>query len=74
MSRMSELMFDIEHDLVNTDLDNAQIAQKHNVPIAWVYEVADELQSYAYDELERDHDEPYEPDTDTGYSDDQYDF
>jgi len=57
------------------------IADKYDVPISWVYEAWDQLceQEYAeeqsayYDELERDHDEPYEPDCDSWY-DEQYEI
>ena len=45
MSKMSDLMLSIEEDLINTNLDHGQIAQRHSVPIAWVYEVSDELMS-----------------------------
>lgn len=39
MSRMSDLMIDIQEDLDEGILSFAEIATKHDVPVSWVVEV-----------------------------------
>lgn len=39
MSRMSDLLIDIQCDLEEGILSFAEIAAKHDVPISWVVEV-----------------------------------
>ena len=44
MSRMSELVIDIQEDLEKGILSFAEIAAKHEVPASWVSEVAKAMQ------------------------------
>jgi len=50
MSRVSELMIDIAEEIERGDLSFNQIAQKYNVPLSWVDEVALEMMNYPIDE------------------------
>lgn len=43
MSRMSDLAIDIQCDLEDGELSFAEIAERHDVPINWVVEVAESL-------------------------------
>ena len=70
MGAMSNLMVQIQNEILRGELSFSQIAEAFNVPLRWVNEAADELVNsefahdepeFAHDELERDHDEPYEP-------------
>lgn len=38
MSRMGDLMIDIQNDLNEGNLSFAEIAAKHNVPVSWIDE------------------------------------
>lgn len=38
MSKMSELIIDIQNDLIEGKLSFAEIAAKHNVPVSWIDE------------------------------------
>lgn len=38
MSKMSELMIDIQNDLIEGKLSFAEIAAKHSVPVSWIDE------------------------------------
>lgn len=49
MSRMSELMIDIAEEIEIGELYFKQIAQKFNVPLSWVDEVALEMRNYPQD-------------------------
>lgn len=49
MSRMSELMIDIAEEIEIGELSFRQIAQKFNVPLSWVDEVALEMRNYPQD-------------------------
>jgi hypothetical protein len=49
MSRMSELMIDIQNDINRGELTFHQIADKHLVPFSWVNEAAMEMIREAYD-------------------------
>jgi hypothetical protein len=80
---MSDLVIDIQNDILAGVLSFAEIAQKHEVPSSWVNEAWDllceqeaEAEQYAgyHDELERDHDEAYEPDYGDSWYDDQYEL
>ena len=44
MSRMSELVIDIQEDLEKGILSFSEIAAKHEVPASWVSEVAKAMQ------------------------------
>lgn len=86
---MRDLIIGIQEDIQLGVLCFADIAQKHRVPVSWVNAAWDMLceqeaeedrfMSHLHDELERDHDEPYEPDPaedaylDASYED-QYDL
>ena len=81
---MSDLMIDLQDEVRLGVLSFAEIARKYEVPVSWVQEAWDELceqeaeaEQYAghsYDELERDHDEAYEPDYGDSWYDDQYEL
>lgn len=43
MSRMSDLAIDIQCDLEESNLSFAEIAERHDVPITWVVEVAESI-------------------------------
>jgi len=85
MSRISDLEMDLQDEILQGELSYHQIAQKYDVPLSWVYEAAGMIiddqhdQGYHHDSLERDHDEPYEPEggedsyLDSSYED-QYDL
>jgi hypothetical protein len=45
MSKMGDLHLQIEEMILNTFMPIAQIAEALNVPIAWVEEVAQQLQA-----------------------------
>jgi len=49
MSRMSELMIDIQNDIELGELSFHQIADKHLVPFSWVDAAAMEMIQQAYD-------------------------
>ena len=49
MSRMSELVIDIQDDIELGELSFAEIAKKHNVPLSWIDEVATEMMNYPQD-------------------------
>lgn len=81
---MRDLIIDIQDEIALGALSFAQIAQKYEVPVSWVQEAWDLLcereadieQPTYHDELERDWDEPYEPEDrylDSSYED-QYDL
>ena len=79
---MSDLMIDLQDEIRLGALSFAGIARKYQVPTSWVNEAWDQLcQQEAeaeqvqgfHDELERDHDEAYEPDCDSWY-DEQYEL
>lgn len=73
---MRDLIIGIQGDIIAGVLSFAQIAQKHRVPTSWVDEAwnmlceqeAEAENFVSHDELERDWDEPYEPD----YAEDAY--
>ena len=50
MSRMSELVIDIQEDLEKGILSFAEIAAKHEVPASWVSEVAVEYATQGSEE------------------------
>ncbi len=68
---MRDLIIDLQAEIQLGVLSFAEIAQKYEVPTSWVNEAwnllceqeaeAEQFAGY-HDELERDHDEPYEPD------------
>jgi len=87
---MSDLMIDLQDEIRLGALSFAEIARKYEVPTSWVneaWELLCEQEAEAeqffdqgfHDELERDHDEPYEPEggedayLDSWYED-QYDL
>lgn len=82
---MSDLVIDIQSDILAGVLSFREIAEKNEVPLSWVNEAWDMLceqeaeaerqfdQGF-HDELERDHDEPYEPDYGDSWYDDQYEL
>jgi len=81
---MRDLIIDIQSDIVSGELSFQEIAQKHEVSLSWVNEawemlceqeahMAEHVAGY-HDELERDHDEPYEPDYGDSWYEDQYDL
>ena len=43
MSRMSDLMLDIQEDLQDCNLSYAEIAAKHDVPVTWVVEAVENM-------------------------------
>jgi hypothetical protein len=49
MSRMSDLMIDIQNDINRGELSFHQIADKHLVPFSWVDAAAMEMIQQAYD-------------------------
>jgi hypothetical protein len=49
MSRMSDLMIDIQNDINRGELSFHQIADKHLVPFSWVDAAALEMIQEAYD-------------------------
>jgi hypothetical protein len=49
MSRMSDLMIDIQNDINRGELSFHQIADKHLVPFSWVDAAALEMIQQAYD-------------------------
>lgn len=80
---MRDLIIGIQEDIQLGVLCFADIARKHRVPVSWVDEAwnmlceqeaeAESFVSHSHDELERDHDEPYEPDyTEDAYLDASY--
>ena len=78
---MRGLIIDLQEEIQLGVLSFAEIAQKYEVPTSWVQEAWDllceqeaEAERYAgyHDELERDHDEPYEPDYADSWYEDQY--
>lgn len=79
---MSDLMIDLQNEVRLGALSFQEIARKYEVPASWVQEAWDQLceQEYAeeqsayYDEFERDHDEPYEPDYGNDWYDEQYEL
>jgi len=40
MSKMSELVMDIQEDILACKLSFAEIAAKYEIPVSWVFEVA----------------------------------
>jgi hypothetical protein len=42
MSKMGELLYEIQEDLAAGILSFKAIAEKHDVPVSWVMEVANE--------------------------------
>lgn len=84
MSEFRDMVIAIQDDIEQGELSFQQIAIKHEVTLREVEQLARDMAddfSYEdryYDELERDHDEPYEPDEyvpdpDAWYED-QYDL
>ena len=80
---MRNLMIDLQDEIRLGVLSFAEIAQKYEVPTSWVQEAWDELceqeaeaEQFAgyHDELERDHDEAYEPDYGDSWYDEQYEL
>ena len=80
---MRDLIIDIQEDIQLGALSFRSIAEKHLVPFSWVEEAWDllcqqeaEAERFAgyHDELERDWDEPYEPDEGDSWYDDQYEL
>ena len=82
---MRDLIIDIQEEIILGVLSFAEIAQKYEVPMSWVNQAWDilcEQEAEAeqffdqgfHDELERDHDEPYEPDYGDSWYDDQYEL
>lgn len=75
MSKMRDLVTDILADIDAGEMTFEQIAIKHDVSLREVNDLAlesAEQASFFHDELERDHDEPYEyddcyPDPDAEY-------
>ena len=49
MSRMSELMLDISDEIERGELSFVEIANKFDVPLSWVDEVALEMMNYPQD-------------------------
>ena len=83
MSKMSDLLIDIQDEIELGVLSFPQIARKYDVPLSWVTDTWEglceqeaEAEQYAgyHDELERDHDEAYEPDYGDSWYDDQYEL
>ena len=80
---MRDLIIGIQEDIQLGVLSFREIALKHNVPFAWVNEAWDMLceqeaeeEQFNHDHLERDCDEPYEPEDaylDASYED-RYDL
>ncbi len=68
MSAMSQLAMELEEAVARGDLSFEEIARMFEVPRQWVVDAASDLfegpQDVSYDHLERDWDEPYEPDVD----------
>jgi hypothetical protein len=79
MAATKNLVSDILDDIDEGLLSLEQIAEKHEVSRREVQELAfvgDVLGTFFYDELEREHDEPFEPeypDPDSSYEN-QYDL
>ena len=46
MTRMSDLMIDIQDELERCELSFAEIATKYEVPFQWVDEIASMVQEY----------------------------
>lgn len=46
MSMMSSLIFDLQEEVQAQELTFSQIAEKFNVPLDWVEEVAEELDRF----------------------------
>jgi len=62
MSRMGDLMIDIQKDIELGELTFHQIADKHLVPFSWVDAAAMELIQQAYDNdyiVENDYNDDY---------------
>lgn len=59
MSRMSELVIDIQEDLEKGILSFAEIAAKHEVPSSWVVEVADAMRETDQYIIENDYMDDY---------------
>lgn len=57
MSRMAELAMEIELAIEDGELTYGQIADKFNVPVEWVYEVADRMAGVEPDPGDMDGDE-----------------
>ncbi len=53
MSKMSELIIDIQNDLIEGKLSFAEIAAKHRVPVSWIDETWLEMDE-AMNELAND--------------------
>ena len=82
---MSDIVIGIQEDIELGVLSFRAIAEKHDVPMSWVNEAWDMLCEQAaeaerqfdqgfHDELDRDHDEPYEPDVCDSWYDEQYEL
>lgn len=85
MSKMSDLLIDIQDEIQLGVLSFPQIARKYDVPLSWVtdtWEGLCEQEAEAerqfdqgfHDEFERDHDEQYEPDIGNSWYEDQYEL
>lgn len=78
------LIIDLQEEIQLGVLSFQEIARKYEVPTSWVNEAWDMLceqeaeeeryAGYSHDELERDHDEPYEPDYADSWYDEQYEL
>ncbi len=73
MSQLRDLVQDLQDEVERGELSFPEIANKYEVPLSWVYEAHESVQSF-HDELERDHDERYEPDYDDPWYDEQYEL
>lgn len=82
---MSDIVIGIQEDIQLCSLSFLEIAQKHEVPLSWVneaWEMLCEQEAEAerqfdqgfHDEMERDHDEQYEPDLTDSWYDEQYEL
>ena len=45
MSAMSQLVYDVQQEVEKGDLSFQDIAYKYNIPVAWVQDIAELLQS-----------------------------
>jgi len=81
---MRDLIIDLQNEILLGALSFREIANKYEVPVAWVDEAwdmlceqeaeAEQYAGYSHDELERDHDESYEPDYSDSWYDEQYEL
>lgn len=80
MARMKDLLIDIETAVASGESSDS-IATRLGLPHDWVQRIVfdfsvslQETADDSYDELERDHDEPYEPDLADSWYEDQFEL